>query len=53
MVKLKIKGGDKPEGELIEANYEGISIKIQKDDEVKSYLYSDILQARTYYDWNR
>ncbi|KIM04893.1 MAG: ribosome maturation factor RimP [Sulfurovum sp. AS07-7] len=53
MVKLKIKGGDKPEGELIEATDEGISIKIPKDDEVKSYLYSDILQARTYYDWNR
>jgi len=53
MVQLKIKGGDKPQGELIEANAEGIKIKIAKDDELRAYLYSDILQAKTYYDWNR
>jgi len=48
-LKLKIPGQDRLRGTLIAADDEGITLETRHDQE--HYAYSDILKARTYFEW--
>ncbi len=48
-VKLKILGGKKSKGKLIEATDEGISIETKEG--VESYNYNELGTVKTYFEW--
>jgi len=50
-VKLKVPGQDRLKGVLKEADDKGIIVETKHGDE--SYAYSDIIKAKTYFDWNK
>ena len=48
-VKLKILGGKKSKGKLVEATDEGISIETKEG--LESYNYSELRTVKTYFEW--
>ena len=48
-LKLKVPGADRLKGTLRSADGQGIILETKHGDE--SYAYSDILKAKTYFEW--